>query len=92
MLNNKKMNLDEMQKFSNKIRKKILELALKSDGPSHLGGGLSMVDFFSVSYGSILHHDPLNPNWEQRDRFILSKGHGVLPYFVALYFDVLNYY
>jgi transketolase len=84
---NKKMNLDELQILSHNIRKKILELALKSDGPSHLGGGLSMVDFFSVLYGNILNHDPLNPNWENRDRFILSKGHGVLPYFVTLFFS-----
>ena len=44
-----------------------------------------MVEIFTVLYGSILKYDPKNPEWENRDRFILSKGHGVLPFFIALH-------
>ena len=74
-----------LHKLANKCRIQILELAHKSDGPSHLGGGFSMVEIFTVLYGSVLVYDSKNPEWEGRDRFILSKGHGVLPFFVALH-------
>lgn len=67
-------------------RKKLLEVAHNCNGPSHFGGGLSMIEIFSVLYGSILKYKTSDPNWEFRDRFILSKGHGVLPYFVALHY------
>jgi len=80
------MDFIQLTELSRDFRKKIFELAFKSDGPSHLGGGLSMVEIFSVLYGSILRYDPKNPEWENRDRFILSKGHGVLPFFIALHY------
>ena len=79
------MNNNELALLAKKSRVQLLELAFKSDGPSHLGGGLSMVEIFSVLYGNILNYDTNNPEWEKRDRFILSKGHGVLPFFVALH-------
>ncbi len=79
------MNEENLLDLAKKSRVQLLELAFKSDGPSHLGGGLSMVEIFTVLYGSVLHYDSQNPEWENRDRFILSKGHGVLPYFVALH-------
>ncbi len=79
------MDLDQLVFLAKKSRFQILDLAFKSDGPSHLGGGLSMVEIFTVLYGDILKYDPRNPDWEGRDRFILSKGHGVLPFFVALH-------
>jgi transketolase len=44
-----------------------------------------MIEIFTVLYGSVLKYDPRNPEWEERDRFILSKGHGVLPFFIALH-------
>lgn len=78
------MEQSEIVQLAKKLRIKILNLAFKSDGPSHLGGGLSMVEIFAVLYGKILKYDINNPHWEYRDRFILSKGHGVLPFFVAL--------
>ncbi len=79
------MNNNDLFLLAKKSRVQLLELAFKSDGPSHLGGGLSMVEIFTVLYGSVLKYDPQNPEWENRDRFILSKGHGVLPFFVALH-------
>lgn len=79
------MNKTNLFSLAIKSRIQLLELAFKSDGPSHLGGGLSMVEIFTVLYGSVLKYDTQNPEWENRDRFILSKGHGVLPYFVALH-------
>ena len=79
------MNNTDLFLLAKKSRIQLLELAFKSDGPSHLGGGLSMIEIFTVLYGCVLKFDPKNPEWENRDRFILSKGHGVLPFFIALH-------
>lgn len=55
-------------------------------GPSgaHFGGGLSMIEIMAVLYLAIMKVDPKKPDDELRDRFILSKGHGVLAYYAAL--------
>jgi len=42
---------------------------------SHIGGALSMTDLLAVLYTDILRFDPAQPQWPDRDRFILSKGH-----------------
>ncbi len=59
------------------IRKKILELT-RIAGGGHLGGGLSMVDVTVALYHHVMNIDPKNPGWPDRDRFILSKGHGAI--------------
>lgn len=59
------------------IRKKILELT-RTAGGGHLGGGLSMVDVTVALYHHVMNIDPKNPDWADRDRFILSKGHGAI--------------
>lgn len=51
---------------------------------AHLGGGLSLIEIMATLYGGVLQVDPKNPLWDERDRFILSKGHGVLAYYTAL--------
>lgn len=61
------------------IRKKAIELAGIAGG-GHTGGALSMVDILVLLYHYILKIDPKNPEWEERDRFILSKGHGALAF------------
>ena len=79
-----------VQKFQNKeeliyflqnkatdLRKKIIELTVIAGG-GHVGGALSMIDVLLVLYYHVLRVDPKNPKWEDRDRFILSKGHGAL--------------
>jgi transketolase len=66
------------------IRLNILKMAFDCKGPAHLGGGLSMVDLTSVLYGKFLKFKVGSPHWQHRDRFILSKGHGVLGYFPVL--------
>ena len=71
--------------MANRMRKKALDMALNAGaGSSHFGGGLSIVDITATLYGAIMKLDPQNPEWENRDRFILSKGHGVLGYYTAL--------
>lgn len=82
-----KINID----LALRMRKRILEASLESGTSTHLGGGLSIVEIVASLYGSVLKHNPKDPSWDQRDRFILSKGHGVLGFFSALvetgYFD-----
>jgi transketolase len=80
------MDIIKIENLALKIRKKILEISLACNNSAHLGGGLSMVEIFATLYGSVMNFDVTNPEWDNRDRFILSKGHGVLPFFAALYF------
>jgi len=64
-----------LEKKSNQIRNQILEMIV-SAGKGHIGGALSCTDIIvTLFYGGILRYDPLRPDWSERDRFILSKGH-----------------
>jgi len=56
------------------IRKKLCETTLEI-GPIHIGGSLSATDVAVALYYQFMNYDPGNPDWEDRDRFILSKGH-----------------
>ncbi len=51
---------------------------------SHIGGSLSIADLLAVLYGRVLRVDPLRPQWPERDRFILSKGHAAAAAYAAL--------
>lgn len=66
------------------MRRRILDISHICNQSAHLGGGLSMVEIMSVLYGRVMNFRPAEPRWENRDRFILSKGHGVLGYFSAM--------
>jgi transketolase len=48
---------------------------IEAAGNGHPGGSLSVIDILTVLYWKFLKHDPKNPDWQDRDRFILSKGH-----------------
>lgn len=50
---------------------------LTEAGSGHPGGSLSIADILTVLYFHKMRHDPKNPKWDDRDRFVLSKGHGV---------------
>ena len=73
------MNLyDDKVKFletkANEIRLSIIDMLLAA-GSGHTAGPLGMADIFTALYFHLLKHDPKNPNWEERDRLILSNGH-----------------
>ncbi len=73
------MNLyDDKVKFletkANEIRQSIIRMLL-SAGSGHTAGPLGMADIFTALYFHLLKHDPQNPQWEDRDRLILSNGH-----------------
>ena len=74
----------EVEQMAARMRRRILEMSLRCEGPTHLGGGLSIVEIMATLYGGHMNFDASNPRWEGRDRFILSKGHGVLGLYTAL--------
>ena len=53
-------------------------------GSSHVGSALSMADIVALLYGEVLRVDPARPQWPDRDRFILSKGHAGACIYAAL--------
>lgn len=65
---------DEIRALATLIRKEIVLMLLEA-GSGHSAGALGMADVFSALYFGVLKHNPLNPNWEERDRVILSNGH-----------------
>lgn len=66
--------LVRLTEISKNIRKLILETVAEA-GSGHPGGSLSAVEILVTLYFYKMKHDPKNPLWEDRDRFILSKGH-----------------
>ena len=66
--------IEELEKIAKKIRIGILEQVYKAQS-GHPGGSLSIADILTVLYFNELNIDEKNPNWDQRDRLILSKGH-----------------
>lgn len=59
-------------------------MKLATGDEKHDWSSISTVDPLIVLYGRVLRVDPRNPRWEQRDRFILSKGHGPTAYYAVL--------
>ena len=74
-----------------RLRRHVVRMCSRG-GSSHVGSGLSIADIIAVLYGHVLRLDPAQPDWPDRDRFILSKGHAGACVYAALaergYFDV----
>jgi len=84
-MSDREKRIIEIENMAKRMRRKVLDMALTAGaGSSHFGGGLSIIDITATLYGQIMNLDPKNPEWIKRDRFILSKGHGVLGYYTAL--------
>ena len=75
--------LGELKRTAAKIRRDIVDVTGWSGG-AHVGGSLSMVDMLVLLYWKYLRVDPARPDWEDRDRFVLSKGHGGVGHAVVL--------
>ena len=66
------------------IRTDIIEMVHEA-GSGHPGGSLSCTDILSALYfGGVLKHDPSNPKWDERDYFILGKGHAAPALYATL--------
>lgn len=64
---------DTLCALARHLRPQIVKMTARAKR-SHVGGGLSMAEILAVLYGSVLHVDRARPDWEARDRFVLSKG------------------
>ena len=64
----------ELEKVAKDVRKGIIEEVYRAES-GHPGGSLSIADILTVLYFNVLNIDPKNSKWEDRDRFVLSKGH-----------------
>lgn len=73
----------ELEALAAKIRINSIE-AIRKVGAGHIGGSLSIADLLAVLYGKQMVYDPKNPQWEKRDRLVLSKGHAGPAWYSAL--------
>ena len=72
MLDSKKIR--ELEEEAREIRRLIVEM-ISQAGSGHPGGSLSSADILTCLYFSVMRHNPKDPDWPERDRFHLSKGH-----------------
>ena len=79
-----------LQTRAQELRLKVIEMIYKA-GSGHSGGSLSCAEILTVLYEKVLRVRPTEPNWAERDRLVLSKGHAAPALYVALawkgYFD-----
>ena len=73
----------ELEEIARQLRMDSLTL-IHRRGAGHPGGALSAAEIMAALYFHVMHIDPANPAWEQRDRFILSKGHASAVLYSAL--------
>jgi transketolase len=80
-----KFNLStaELKEMAKKLRRHVITM-IATAGSGHPGGSLSAADIITALYFKVLHHNPENPQWSDRDRFILSKGHAAPILYAAL--------
>ncbi len=79
----KPLSIDELKIVAKRMRRNIVSM-INAAGSGHPGGSLSAVEILTALYSRILRHDPSNPGWQDRDRFILSKGHAAPVLYAAL--------
>ncbi len=76
--------VDRLQELALKCRKDVLKMALKAGG-AHIAPAFSIAEILTVLYfGNILRYNPEEPNWTERDRLILSKGHSCAALYATL--------
>jgi len=79
----KPLSLKEMKTIAKRLRRHIITMTGKA-GSGHPGGSLSAVEIITALYFKLLRHKPSDPQWAERDRFILSKGHAAPLLYAAL--------
>lgn len=79
-----KTNVTELKKKANWVRNQVLEMAVKA-GAGHIAPSFSCADILvALYYGGILRVNPRDPDWKDRDRFILSKGQSAIALYAVL--------
>ncbi len=79
----KRLSLSELQGKARCLRCHVIGMTATA-GSGHPGGSLSSADIVTALYFAIMRHDPDHPHWEDRDRFVLSKGHAAPVLYAAL--------
>src|SRR4030042_4471967 len=78
-----RLSISELQGKARCLRCHVIGMTATA-GSGHPGGSLSAADILAALYFGVMRHDPQNPNWEDRDRFVLSKGHAAPLLYAAL--------
>ena len=73
------MTKEELTRKCRQLRRDIINMTADA-ASGHPGGSLSIVEMLACLYYNTMNVDPANPHWEDRDRFVLSKGHSAPPY------------
>ncbi len=76
-------DISEMKRSAQELRSTIVSMIYKA-GSGHSGGSLSCVEILTVLYDEVMNYRPDDPNWADRDRFILSKGHAAPALYATL--------
>jgi len=76
-------DIRELERIARLLRIHIVQM-VGINQKGHIGGSCSAADFTTALYFSKMRHDPKNPQWPDRDRFLLSKGHSALVQYAAL--------
>jgi transketolase len=66
--------INYLEDMANHIREDVIKMLLEA-GSGHSAGSLGTADIFATLYFHVMKHDPKHPNWEERDRFVLSNAH-----------------
>ena len=74
---------ERLAELANELRGMVVEMLCRTQA-GHPGGSLSAAEILAALFFSVMRIDPENPDWEERDRFILSKGHAAPVYYAAL--------
>lgn len=77
------MNEKNLVEVAKDLRKKVLRMICNGKS-CHVGTCLSEIDLLAALYFKVMKHDPQKPDWDDRDRFILSKGHGCAGLYATL--------
>src|SRR5262245_6162558 len=77
-------DLQRLEAFARQMRRDIVRMTTEA-GSGHPSSSLSTVEILTALYaGGVMQHDPKNPRWPDRDRFIMSKGHAAPALYAAL--------
>lgn len=78
-----KDKIEYLERMAHRIREDLIEMFFKAV-KGHIGGSLSAVEVMVALYFHIMRVDPKNPEWPERDRFVLSKGHASATWYAVL--------
>jgi transketolase len=80
---NLNLSIPELERMAKQIRRDIITM-IATAGSGHPGGSLSSADIVTALYFKVMKHNPKDPQWPDRDRFVLSKGHAAPVLYAAL--------